>query len=236
MQKEVVPNIGPNANYPPSRQGVAISRSNSNPSRKSCVPPSFLSVPDLRIPSYKVFSELVTNLGSSGYPYGSMARSGIEIRSVAKISKDGKHYYTLGAFSTCRIPKHSLITFYGGEKKYKSDIIIKSHAMSLPGSIYAEDGKGLSMLFQRHNKAGLISLPIKYPNMYMHGYQSGGIGYMMNHATSRKANCVLKYMNPPRILENMGYDPVPFLASSRDIAPFEELTFNYNNAESKLYD
>ena len=207
----------------------------SDPTNSLCVPEFiiFNRTKCLHIPPYKVFAHMVQE--SSMYPYGSMARSGIEIRSVEKQCRDGTKYVTLGAFTTCCIPKDALVTFYGGEKKYMNEISMRSHAMRLPRSMFAEDGKGLSLLFQRHETVGMVSLPIKYPNIYVDSFRSLGIGYMLNHASKRTANCVLKYANPPSSMEEIGYSPVPFFVSKMNIGEHEELTFDYNTSESRLY-
>ena len=197
-----------------------------------CVP-QYLTFHRGRLPKYSVFAEMLQE--HKVYPFGSMARSGILIRSVLKLNTDFSPFITLGAFSSCQIPKNSLVTFYGGEKKHITDIVIKTHAIRLPGTSYVEDGKGLSLLFQRPCRSDMISLPTEHPNLYMLGYQSAGIGFMLNHAKKKDSNCVLKYVFPPNKLEEVGYHPVPVIMSKRNIETNEELLFDYNTFGSKSF-
>ncbi len=167
------------------------------------------------------------------YPYGSVARSGLEVRSVAK-----HQTMTLGVFATSNISMFSFVTFYGGVKKYKSELVAaddKSHALSLPNSLFVEDGKGLACLFPRPIRAGIVSRPRLTNGKIDHPYYQSGIGYMMNHAPRRSANCCLRYISPPTSLETMGFVAIPIIVAKRDILAEEELTFCYNNFESRTF-
>ncbi len=166
---------------------------------------------------------------NSQYPYGSVARSGLEVRSVAKHQS-----MTLGVFATSNIHMFSFITSYGGIKTYKTELMTaddKSHALSLPNSLFVEDGKGLACLFSRPTVAGVVSLPCPR-HTYSTTFLQSGVGFMMNHSPRRSANCMLRYIKPPPSLETMGCVAIPIFVSKRDIIAGEELTWCYNNFES----
>ena len=63
------------------------------PCIKLCVP-QYLTFPGGRVPKYSVLANLVQE--HNLFPFGSMARSGILIRSVLKQNIDGSSFLTLG--------------------------------------------------------------------------------------------------------------------------------------------
>ncbi len=201
--------------------------------------PEFLIFSQLRIPTYSKFIRMV-ELGQEQFPgpYGSVRRSGLEVRSVDK--GDGvNRNITLGVFATYTIPQHAFVTYYGGIKRYGDvydSLESKSHAMRIPNSLYVEDGKALAALFTRHNVHGLASYPRVDPyNQYATTYASSGVGFMFNHASRRNANCILRYVRPSPSLEALGIDAIPILLARVEIHAGTELTFVYNNAESRVW-
>lgn len=169
------------------------------------------------------------------YPYGTMLRSGLEVKSVNK-SVNGFDVPTLGVFATCDIPMHAFVSYYGGELQHQSNyhsLSEKSHAVRIPNSMLVMDGKPYAELFTRPMQLLAPSYPCLDPSHpYMSSYLSSGIGFMMNHASRRFANCILRYVYPSYALESRGIISIPILIAKRHISPGEELTWFYNNFEA----
>ena len=234
MSIESASEAGPEISDPTGR---IVRRSRADAELKCVFRPEFLIFSQLRIPTYSKFIRLV-ELGQEQFPYGSVRRSGLEVRSVDK--GDGvNRNITLGVFATSTIPQHAFVTYYGGIKRYGDvydSLESKSHAMRIPNSLYVEDGKALAALFTRHGVHGLVSYPSVEPhNQYATAYASSGVGYMLNHASRRDANCILRYVRPSPSLEAVGIDAIPILLARVEIHADTELTFSYNNAESRVW-
>ena len=205
----------------------------------------FLIKPECRLSLFPFLAKCIY-LQNEDYRYGSLLRSGLEVRSVEKFDASGSSFVTLGVFSTHLIPKNAFITNYEGIQEYKSSLKTKddkSHAISLPNSMWVENGKQFASIFPRPDKAGVRSIPIAFPIplhplaylSYPLSYEKRGIGYMMNHSPKSRANCSLKYVIPSSINEAMGYLPYPIFYAKMDIMPNTELTWCYNNSESKNF-
>ena len=197
--------------------------------------PDFLVLSSLNPPGYLNFLDLASAKYFTNYPFGTMLRSGLVVRSVNK-SLGGQNVTTLGVFSTCMIPKHAFVTYYGGvltdRSKFHS-VSDKTHAVRLPNTHFVEDGKMIANMFTRPMQLGKVSYPCLDPSSpFISAYLNRGIGCMMNHASRRFANCVLRYVVPPPSLEVCGHVPIPILIAKRQIQPDEELTWFYNNYES----
>jgi hypothetical protein len=199
------------------------------------VKPDFQVFFSSKPPHYELFQWFVKEKYDGFFEYGTMLRSGLEIRCVYK-SVNGKDVPTLGVFATCDIPRNAFVTTYGGVIRDRScfhSLADKSHAIRIPYGPYAEDGKQYAELFLRPVQPGVPSYPCLDPsNPYMYEYLGRGIGFMMNHASRRFANCTLRYVEPSFSLECHGHLPIPIFTSKREIKRDEELTWYYNNYES----
>ena len=209
MSIESASEAGPEISDPTGR---IVRRSRADAEKKCVSRPEFLIFNQLRIPTYSNFIRLV-ELGQEKFPYGSVHRSGLEVRSVDKGDVVNR-IMTLGVFSTSTIPQHAFVTYYGGIKRYRDiydSMESKSHAMLIPNSLFVEDGKELAALFTRHGVHGVTSYPNLDPHSpYAMSYRSSGVGYMLNHASRRDANCILRYVRPTPSLEAMGFHAIPY--------------------------
>ena len=228
------------------KDNESASRSSADESKARLLPSiavGFLLIKPERRLSYFPFLAKCIYLLSEDYRYGSLLRSGLEVRSVEKFDASGSSFVTLGVFSTHLIPKNAFITNYEGIHRYKTSLKTKadkSHAISLPNTMVVADGKEYASMFQRPDKAGQLSKPFTFPfpmhpESYPLSYEKRGIGYMMNHSPRSHANCSLKYIIPSSLDETKGYFPYPIFYAKIDIMPNTELTWCYNSNESKNF-
>lgn len=231
--------------YEKSRKEDKQSESDSyveEESKARLLPPPFVVrflklKPDRSISWVKFFAKC--SLDQGGYRYGSLLRSGLEVRSVNKVAS-GTPVVTLGVFSTQRIPKNAYITSFGckdmvrhwSELKTETDL---SHTIDLPNTGHALFGKWHASWFHRPVIAGMRSRPrtipyeTRHPKHYSLQYQKHGIGFMINKAPNSRTNCAIRYVYPTCELAAKGYLPYPIFYAKMDILPNTELTCCYNN-------
>ena len=192
-------------------------------------------IPDRSISWVKFFSKC--SLDQSGYRYGSLLRSGLEVRSVNTYAS-GTPVVTLGVFSTQLIPQNAYITNFGGIIRHWSELETEadiSHTIDIPNTGHAEYGKCYASWFHRPTKAGLQSRPHTLPHITLHPkhysihYQKRGIGFMINRAHNSRTNCAVRFVYPSSDLKARGYFPYPIFYATMDILPNTELRTCYYN-------
>ncbi len=142
------------------------------------------------------------------------------------------------------IPKNALITHYGGILKDKermavSDMDTKSHSLSLKGvdAFCVSDGKPYAKLFPKTKDTTNSLFPAKpttgdkkLDTSIYNSIIRNGVGFMANHSNIAP-NCKIYF----KVVNKETNKSEPYLRAIHDIAPNEQLTFNYRNNESMMW-